>query len=409
MRVALRIALTSVELCCLVAAPVLAQRPSGGSRPAAPVSAGVRAELATVLLQSGRYDEAAREFRQLIKRNPSSFEYRLGLARALAWGNHPAEAERELTQLIAKRPGTPGLDSLLRAVRDAYDPRAVDAAAWVTSDPWYSPYRLALARALAREGMPRLAILHYDTLLTRPAIGRLPDRGALLRELADAYVAAGDRVGGADHLRAALALAPADIALRRTLASMLVDARRYGEARAQYDTLLLQAPSAPLFLERARLRLSLGDRAGATSDLWMSVGMQPSASAYVLLGDLFRENGDYRGARSMYVAARQGASSDARIAVASALAQLDREERPASIALLGRRASSPRRRPRAHRARRRGHARRPNRRARHRRPWRAVPHQRWQPSPNDRHVPPLLARRQCLRRVFREWRRLRAT
>ena len=334
MRLVVGIALVSAEL-CLVGSLLDAQRPGRGSRaPTAAASSVVRAELATILLQSGRYDEAAREFRVLLARDPSNFDHRLGLARALAWGNHPQEAERQLAQLSAKRPATPGLDSLLRAVRDAYDPRALDAAAWVVSDPWYSPYRLALARALAREDMPRLAIAHFDTLLSRPAIGRLPDRGTLLRELADAYVAAGDRLGGAERLRSALAFAPADTVLRHELASMFVDARRYDDARAQYDTLVLQAPSGPLFLERARLRLALGDRAGATSDLWASVGMQPSARAYLLLGDLFRENGDYRGARAMYVAARQGAPNDVRSAVASALAQLDREERPALIAPL---------------------------------------------------------------------------
>jgi hypothetical protein len=52
----------------------------------------------------------------------------------------------------------------------------------------------------------------------------------------------------------------------------------------------------------------------------------------LLLGDLYRERGDYRGARSMYVAASQGAASDVRIAVAAALAQIDREERPALLA-----------------------------------------------------------------------------
>jgi tetratricopeptide (TPR) repeat protein len=237
-------------------------------------------------------------------------------------------------QLIAKRPGTPGLDSLLRVVRDAYDPRAVDAVEWVARDPGYSPYRLALARALARERMPRLAIAHFDTLLSRPAIGPLPDRGAILREMADAYVAAGDRLGGAERIRSALVFTPADTALRHTLATMLVDGRRYDDARAQYDTLLLQSPTGPLLLERARLRLALGDRAGAQSDLWQSVGLQPSAGAYLLLGDLFRERGDYRGARSMYVAAREGASGDVRTAVAGALAQLDREERPAMLAPL---------------------------------------------------------------------------
>src|SRR5438105_226167 len=326
-------ALIGAGLC--FSAACLAQRPSRGTRP--PPNQGsttVRAELATVLLQSGRYDDAAREYRMLLARDPTSFDYRLGLARALAWGDHPREAERELVQLIARRPGTPGLDSLLRVVRHAYDPRAVDAAQWVASDPWYASYRLALARALAREGMPRLAIVPFDNLLSRPADAGIPDRRTLLREMADAYVAADDRAGGAERLRTALAFAPADTALRRTLASMLSDSRRYADAKAQYDTLLLQAPSGSLLLERARLRLALGDRTGAESDLWASVAVEPSADAYVLLGDLFRERGDYRGARSMYVAARQGATGDVRTAVAGALGQLDREERPAMLAPL---------------------------------------------------------------------------
>src|SRR5436305_14880541 len=156
-----------------------AQQPKRRARAAkqsAPTAA-VRAELATVLLQSGRYDEAAKEFRMLLARDPSNFDYRSGLAHALAWGDHPREAEHELVQLLAKRPGAADLDSLLRSVRDAYDPRAVDAAQWVAGDPGYAPYRLALARALVRERMYRLAIAQFDTLLNRPLIGRLPDRG----------------------------------------------------------------------------------------------------------------------------------------------------------------------------------------------------------------------------------------
>src|SRR5690242_900392 len=333
MRVVHRGALIGAGL-CLLSSSLVAQRPSRARTPTTQGNATVRAELATVLLQSGRYDEAAREFRTLLARDPSSCEYRLGLARALAWGDHPRDADRELVQLIARRPGALGLDSLLRVVRDAYDPRAVEAAQWVASDPFYAPYRLALARALVREGMPRLAIAQFDTLLARPLAARMPDRGRILREIADAYIAAGDRAGGAERLRGALALAPSDTALRHALATMLADAHRYDDARAQYDTLLLQASSGGLLLERARTRLALGDRAGGESDLQASVGVQPSAGAYLLLGDLFRERGDYRGARSMYVAARRGAPTDVRVAVAGALGQLDREERPAMLAPL---------------------------------------------------------------------------
>lgn len=307
-----------------------APRPKRGER--APATPAVRAELANVLLQSGRYDEAVREYRVLLARHPESYDYRLNLAKALAWGEHPREAERELELLVAKRPGVPAVDSLLRTVRDAYDPSAAEAAGWLGGDPTYAPYRVALARALAREKMPRLAIAQYDTLLTRPGVGAVPDRGTLLREMADAYVAAGDRLEGAARLLSALALAPNDTALRHAIAGMLMDAHRYADARAQFDTLIESGPSGPLFLERAQVRLASGDRAGAESDLWASVSTRPSSAAYLLLGDLYRERGDYHGARSMYLAASQGAPRAMRISLSAALALLDREERPAVLA-----------------------------------------------------------------------------
>src|SRR5436853_7751250 len=146
MRVVARAVLLGAGL-CMAAGVVNAQRAKAARRSSAPASnsLNVRAELAAVLLQSGRFDEAAREYRLLLARDPANFDYRLALAHALAWGDHPRDAERELVQLIAKRPDTPGLDSLLRSVRDAYDPRAVDAAQWVASDPTYAPYRLSLA------------------------------------------------------------------------------------------------------------------------------------------------------------------------------------------------------------------------------------------------------------------------
>ena len=292
----------------------------------------MRAELAVVLLQSGRYTEAAREFRELLVRNPDSFEYRLGLARALAWGERPREAERELRILAARRPGSGTVDTLLRSVRDGFEPRASEAAEWVTADPVSAPYRLALARALARERMPRLAIAQFDTLLDRPEWGRAPDRGTLLREIVDAYEAAGDRAGAAERVRQALSLAPADSGLRHRLAVLLTADRRYVDAQSQYDSLIAAAPAGRLHLERARVRLALGDARGAEVDLASSLELEPSAGAYLLLGDVYRGRGDYRGAGVMYRAARARRGPTEGHAIASALAQLAREERPAVLA-----------------------------------------------------------------------------
>src|SRR5437588_286068 len=99
MRLVVGIALVSAEL-CIVGSLVDAQGPGRGSRaPTAAASSVVRAELATVLLQSGRYDEAAREFRVLLARDPSNFDHRL----AFAPGHRPPPRSRDLAAGVGGR------------------------------------------------------------------------------------------------------------------------------------------------------------------------------------------------------------------------------------------------------------------------------------------------------------------
>ena len=312
----------------MVGAALMLAVPLGAQRAGRPGTgaARVRAEFASVLLQAGRYDEAAREYRVLLARDGDRFEYRLGLARALAWGNHPREAERELSVLARQRAGNASVDSLLRSVRESFEPRAVDASSWVAREPWYQPYRLALARALAREGLSALAIVHFDTLLQRGA--GAPDRASLVREMVDAYVAAGNAAAGAARLRAELARSPADTALRHTLAALLATDRRYQDARDEYDALLREVPTAALFRERAAVVLALGDRRAAEADLSSSLAIEPTGDTYLMLGTLYRERGDYRAARAMYDAAAARRERSVKQALAAARAQLAREQRP---------------------------------------------------------------------------------
>ena len=83
-----RRACTLLALVCAAAAPLAAQR--GRTPPARSVATGdrrsqaIRAEYAAVLLQSGRYREAAQEYRTLLASDPRQADYRLALARALA-------------------------------------------------------------------------------------------------------------------------------------------------------------------------------------------------------------------------------------------------------------------------------------------------------------------------------------
>src|SRR6185436_3344007 len=121
------------------------------SIPSSSSSSSVRAELAATLLESGKYSDAAREYRSLLARDPRNGNYRMGLARALAWGGSYWEAERELTLLATQRPNDPEVEKLQRLVRPNLEPSSYEAREWVRESPYYTPYRAALARALARE------------------------------------------------------------------------------------------------------------------------------------------------------------------------------------------------------------------------------------------------------------------
>jgi len=289
----------------------------------------VRAELAAVLLQSKKYADATREYRALLAHDNDNFEYRLGLARALAWGGHPQEAERELRVLQAKRLQIATIDTLLRAVRESMEPKAGEAMAWVAERPAYGPYRLSLARALAREHYDRLSGAQYDTLIAGGSVGELPPPLVLRREQINMYLEAKNVPAGAASIRALLRATPADTESRHQLAVLLTDGRWKTEGRAQYDTLIATAPSAGLYTERGQLRLELADTSGAESDMNGAIARGGTTTAYLTLGNVYRARGDNGAARPMYRLALSGLSDpDIRRSVTAALAEMAREDRP---------------------------------------------------------------------------------
>ena len=334
----LRTAVALGLLLAFVAQRAGAQRPKRtSSRPGASsgsTKAPIRAELAAVLLQSGRYAEAAREYRLLLQREPRNRLYRLNLARALAWGNEHEEAERLLTDLHGEQPGDASIAALLRSTRDAFEPSAARASVWVGEDPSYAPYRLALARALARERLLGLAAAQYDTLIARPGYGTVPSPGTLRVELAAVYASSGDRVRAASVLRDLLAVSPGDTAVRHALAVQLADANDPSASLAQYDTLVRTAPTGALFVERARVHLQLHDESAARADLASGLAIAPSRSGYALLADLHRKHGKYAEARTALLAAlaARDTADMSRASVVAALGSLAREARPGVLA-----------------------------------------------------------------------------
>jgi tetratricopeptide (TPR) repeat protein len=305
-----------------------------GSASSSKVQAPIRAELAAVLLQSGRYSEAAREYRLLLAREPRNRSYKLNLARALAWGNQHEEAEQLLTELHREQPADVGIVTLLRATRAAFEPRATLAATWVGDDPSYAPYRLALARALVQERMFGLATAQYDTLLSRPGYGQIPPRTTLQLELANAYASSGNRVGATHVLHEMLIVTPNDTALRHALAINLAESNERISALAEYDTLLSSAPTARLFAERARLHLALDDEPAAQADIASGLAIAPSREGFATLAELHRRHGEYAAARTalMSAIAARDTGDMPRSAVVAALASLSREMRPSLLA-----------------------------------------------------------------------------
>ncbi|MGE5232163.1 MAG: tetratricopeptide repeat protein, partial [Deltaproteobacteria bacterium] len=148
-------------------------------------------------------------------------------------------------------------------------PTAAEAAGWVRGQPGDADYRLALARALVREGRPDLARAQYDTLLLRaPTL-------ALLREAAGAYAEAHDSLGAARLLGEAVAQAPADTALRRDHARALAWSGDRPGAIREYSVLIEQSPDPDLLSARGQLHLLSGDRRRAEADYREALRRRP--------------------------------------------------------------------------------------------------------------------------------------
>jgi tetratricopeptide (TPR) repeat protein len=273
----------------------------------------VRAEYAGALLWSRRYAESANQYRMLIAANAGGDEARLGLARALLWGSTPHEAEPLLAQLWAETPGDTTVRGLLRTARATIEPTSTQAVAWLETDAAYAPYRLALARALAREGRNVEAARLFETL-----VAATPTT-ALMIEAAGVLAAASDSVGTARMLALAVQQQPSDRALRLRYAQALAWSGGRYPALAEYTRLIAERDGASLRLARGELYLLLGDESSALADLERSAALEPSYEALAAIGDLYRWRGDFARSRTAYRRALALRPRDQRVVTGLAL------------------------------------------------------------------------------------------
>ena len=277
-----------------------------------------RAELASTLLGARQYDAAAEQYRVLLRADPGSVVFHTGLAQALLWGDHGRDAERVLSALLQRMPGDSQRVHMLRDARSSFDPSAAEAIRWVDEDPSYSPYRLALARALVNEGRGRDAAVQFDVLLAQG------ETLALLREAAGVHGTIGDSLGNALLLGRAVSFAPDDDALRGDYARALAWSGNRLAAIEQYSVLIAHHPTADLFFTRGQLYTWGGDYDRGTRDLRAAAALAPSYDVFALLGDVYRWTGRFADARDMYARALALRPIDAR--VVSAMLTLRRLE-----------------------------------------------------------------------------------
>jgi tetratricopeptide (TPR) repeat protein len=226
------------------------------------------AEYAAALLANGRPADAAARYAALLARDSSRLDWRLGAARGRVWSGRP----RDALAVLGSDPAAPGseLAALRRQARVALDLTESEAVAWIADDSSDAEAHLALARALARDGSPRRALIHYERAVSiRPA-------ATVLTEMAGVASAIPDSVAVADALRRAVALAPDDQPLRRRYAQALAWAGDQRGAIEELDRLVAAAPAADLLQLRGDLNRWSGDRRRARADYRAALALDPA-------------------------------------------------------------------------------------------------------------------------------------
>ena len=273
----------------------------------------LRREYAEALLWAGRYAPAAEQFARLVGSDDLDRGARLGLARALAWSGRAAEAEPYLARLWREEPTDTSLRALLRSTRANLEPSSATARDWMESDAGHWMYKLALARAYAREGRHADAAAAFDLALADSVSVEL------LSEAAGTRAAAGDSVGTAALLGRAVALTPGDAALRERYAQALAWSGARRAAITEYSRLIAMKDDGALRFARGQLYLLVGDESSALADLERSVALAPTFDALAAIGDLYRWRGDHARSRAAYTRALALRPGDTRVLAGLAL------------------------------------------------------------------------------------------
>lgn len=166
-------------------------------------------------LAAGRYEEAAREFDALVKRNPSDPASRIGLAVVKATIGDPAGAETELAAAARLDPRSAVVQydlALVRLAQKKLEPAIESARAALKLDPRFAAAHNAAGAALLRMGRPEDAQREFTA-----AIESDPRYAAAMSNLGVAAHARGEDTEARRCFEQAIGLLPDAAALRFNL------------------------------------------------------------------------------------------------------------------------------------------------------------------------------------------------
>ena len=202
--------------------------------------------------------------------------YNLGLV--LADNGETAAAEQELTKAISLLPGQAKpwfeLGRVLRRAKN--DVGAWEVIAWAAH---MAPSDSAIQSELASlRTSPTLVGSTHTTTLVRPRIGAQSDTAQAHFAFAGELSARGDLGGAVGELLRSLALQPAMMESRRSLATTYVSLGKNDQAVLEYYKLLLASPEeAALRIALGKILLAQGNAQDAADQLRQALAYQPGS------------------------------------------------------------------------------------------------------------------------------------
>jgi tetratricopeptide (TPR) repeat protein len=261
-----------------------------------PNDPAVHSVVSGLLLAQGNLSGAIEEMQKAVALDPSHWELYLELAMLQMRNNQPDAAETNIKKVIELNPKEMRAQLLLG---NFYQSRSRFAEAELQfhnamdMDPKSPDPRAALARLYLAEGKKADA----EGIL-KQAKRDFPDNSAAYRLLGDFYFTTGDLEKAAAEYSALYQEHPKDMEVKKNYIQLLIQAKRFPEARKLNDEILKTNPNDDDALVcQSQMQISDGDANGAAQKLQTVIKNTPKNSqAHYVLGVAFEKLGNLESA-----------------------------------------------------------------------------------------------------------------